>query len=47
MIVVTSSATPGSAQNSWFAPWIRTAETATPSIEESSTRRSELPIVRA
>ena len=46
-ISVTSSLTPLSEQNSCGAPAILTLEMAQPSIEESSTRRSELPIVRA
>ena len=46
-ISVTSSRTPGSEQNSCGAPVIRTDEIAQPSIEESRTRRRELPIVRA
>ena len=46
-ISVTSSRTPGSEQNSCAAPVMRTDEIAQPSIEERSTRRSELPIVRA
>ena len=44
---VTSSAQPGIVENSWFTPSIFTDEIAAPSIEESRTRRSELPIVRA
>ena len=46
-ISVTSSRTPGSEQNSCGAPVMRTDEIAQPSIDESRTRRSELPIVRA
>ena len=46
-ISVTSSLTPLSEQNSWGAPAIFTLEMAQPSMDESSTRRSELPIVRA
>ena len=45
MMSVTSSTTPGSDENSWSTPSILTAVIAAPSIEESSTRRSALPIV--
>ncbi len=45
MMSVTSSTTPGSDENSCRTPSILTAVIAAPSIEESSTRRSALPIV--
>ena len=44
---VTSSAQPLMVENSWLTPLMRTDEIAAPSIELSSTLRSELPIVRA
>jgi len=47
MMSVTSSVQPGIVENSWFTPLIFTDEIAAPSIEDRSTRRSELPIVRA
>jgi len=47
MMSVTSSETPGSAQNSWAAPWMRMEVMAAPSMEESRTRRRLLPSVRA
>ena len=45
MMSVTSSTTPGSDENSCSTPSILTAVIAAPSIEDSSTRRSALPIV--
>src|SRR6185312_2420758 len=45
MMSVASSTTPGIGENSWSTPSIFTAVIAAPSIEESSTRRSALPIV--
>jgi hypothetical protein len=45
MMSVTSSYTPSSESNSCAAPWMRTAVTAVPSIDDSSTRRRPLPIV--
>ena len=45
MMSVTSSTTPGSEENSCRTPSILTAVIAAPSIDESSTRRSALPIV--
>ena len=43
MMSVASSTTPGIGENSWSTPSILTAVTAAPSIDDSSTRRSELP----
>ena len=45
MMSVASSTTPGIGENSWSTPSIFTAVMAAPSTEESSTRRSALPIV--
>ena len=45
MMSVASSTTPGIGENSCSTPSIFTAVTAAPSIEESSTRRSALPMV--
>ena len=47
MMSVTSSATPGIVENSWLTPSILTELIAQPSMDESNTRRSEFPIVRA
>ncbi len=47
MMSVTSSTTPGMAENSCSTPSICTAVTAAPSIEESKTRRMALPTVVA
>ena len=44
-ISVTSSTTPSMLWNSWFTPSILIDEIAAPSMELSSTRRSELPTV--
>ena len=45
MMSVASSTTPGIGENSCRTPSILTAVTAAPSIDDSSTRRSALPIV--
>ena len=45
MMSVASSTTPGIGENSWSTPSILTAVIAAPSIEDSSTRRSALPMV--
>ncbi len=45
MMSVASSTTPGIGENSCSTPSIFTAVIAAPSIEESNTRRSALPIV--
>ena len=45
MMSVASSTTPGIGENSCSTPSIFTAVIAAPSIEDSSTRRSALPIV--
>ncbi len=45
MTSVASSTTPGIGENSCCTPSILTAVTAAPSIDESRTRRSVLPIV--
>ena len=45
MMSVTSSLTPGTVENSCSTPSIRMLVTAAPGIEDSSVRRSELPIV--
>jgi hypothetical protein len=45
MMSVASSVTPGIGLNSCETPSMRTAVIAAPSIELSSARRSELPIV--
>ncbi len=42
---VTSSATPGSVENSCSTPFTRTATIAAPWSDDSSTRRSALPMV--
>ena len=44
---VTSSTMPSMVENSWATPFTLTPVTAVPSIDEYSTRRSELPIVLA
>ena len=45
MMSVASSTTPGIGENSCSTPSIFTAVTAAPSTDESSTRRSALPMV--
>ena len=45
MMSVTSSLTPGTVENSCSTPSIRMLVTAAPGIEDSSVRRSELPMV--
>ena len=45
MMSVASSTTPGIGENSCSTPSILTAVIAAPSIEDSSTRRSALPMV--
>ncbi len=45
MMSVTSSTTPGTAENSWSAPSILTAVMAPPGIDDSSARRRALPTV--
>src|SRR6516225_9760658 len=45
MMSVASSTTPGIDENSCITPSMRTAVIAAPSIDESNTRRSALPIV--
>jgi hypothetical protein len=45
MMSVASSTTPGIGENSCSTPSIFTADTAAPSIDERSTRRSALPMV--
>ena len=42
---VTSSLTPGTLENSWATPSMRTLVTAAPPSEDSSTRRRPLPKV--
>ena len=45
MMSVTSSATPGTVENSCSTPSIRMLVTAAPGIEDSRVRRTEFPIV--
>ena len=45
MIAVTSSKTPSTAENSWIAPLIFTANTAAPGIDDNNTLLKELPKV--
>ena len=45
MMSVTSSFTPGTVENSCRTPSIRMLVTAAPGMDDSSVRRSELPIV--
>jgi hypothetical protein len=45
MMSVTSSLTPGTVENSCSTPSMRMLVTAAPGMEDSSVRRSELPMV--
>ena len=45
MMSVTSSVTPGTVENSCSTPSILMLVTAAPGIDDSSVRRSELPMV--
>ena len=45
MMSVTSSVTPGTVENSCSTPSIRMLVTAAPGMDDSSVRRSELPMV--